>query len=276
MRYTGIMDKIRLNTIQTAYYRGGTGTEHLLFVHGWASSGRMWLRSMWALRHRYRMWAIDLPGCGDSDSPDLDWYSVEQYTNHLAKFCSILNIQPVAVIGHSMGARLAFDLARRYPDRIQRVVAISPTITGKLSFGLNRVLGGSTGRWALALSRRLWPLATAEVMSMYWSSRYLGTEEVRRTTEDLRRTSRDAAIGGLRAMLRQDYSRYLSKIHQPTLLVHGARDYTVPMSDSKLAKRLLPQSHLVVLDHVHHQPTDEAPAEFLDALGRFLSNGHAA
>jgi pimeloyl-ACP methyl ester carboxylesterase len=270
------MDKILINNIQTAYYRGGTGTEHLLFIHGWASSGRMWLRSMWALRQRYRMWAIDLPGCGDSDSPDLDWYSVEQYTQHLAKFCKVLNIQPVAVIGHSMGGRLAFDLARRAPDRVKRVVAVSPSITGKLRFGLNRVLGGSAGRWTMALSRRLWPLATAEVMTMYWSPHYIGTEGVRRTTEDLRRTSWDAAIGGLRAMTRQDYSRYLASIQQPTLLVHGARDYTVPMSDSKLAKRLLPQAHLVVMDHVHHQPTDEAPAEFLNLLGKFLSNSHAA
>src|SRR5512140_2286451 len=105
------MYDISINDLKTRYTTAGRGEKHILFVHGWASSGRMWLRSMWALRSQYRMCALDLPGCGDSDSPDIEWYTLERYTDHVEAFCRALNIQPYAIIGHSMGGRIAFDLA---------------------------------------------------------------------------------------------------------------------------------------------------------------------
>ena len=268
------MDCITINGLSTRYYSAGNGAKHLVFIHGWASSARMWLRSMWALRRDYRMWALDLPGCGDSDSPDIEWFSLERFTDHVEAFCRALDIHPYAVIGHSMGGRVAFDLARRYPDLTQRLVAVSPTLTGRLGFNLDVLLAGGLFGSALTLSRRLWPLATAEVMSMYWAPRYLGTEAVTRTTEDLRRTSWAGALGTLRMLVRQDYSPHLAEIAQPTLLICGRQDYTIPPGDSLLAAQRLPQARLMMLDHVHHQATDEAPQDFIRAVKAFLENGH--
>src|SRR5438045_1003542 len=103
-----------INGLKTAYYTGGTGKRDVLLLHGWASSGRMWLHTMWALRHEYRLWALDLPGFGDSQAPPTDWYTVERYTDHVAAFCEAMGICPYASIGHSMGGRITFDLGRRY------------------------------------------------------------------------------------------------------------------------------------------------------------------
>lgn len=268
------MVNVSINDLNTRYYAAGQGEKHILFVHGWASSGRMWLRSMWALRRQYKMWALDLPGCGDSDSPDIEWYTLERYTDHVAAFCLTMGIQPYAVIGHSMGGRIAFDLARRYPDLTQRLVAVSPMVTGRLGFNLDVMLVGGLFGSALNLSRKLWPFATAEAMSLYWAPRYLGSEAVNRTTADLRRTSWAGAVGSLRALVGQDYSPYLAEIRQPTLLICGQRDYTIPPGDSRLAAERLPQARLMMMEHVHHQATDEAPQDFLQAVRSFLSNGY--
>src|SRR5262245_15842056 len=119
------MEFVEINGLRTAYHTGGLGKKHLLFVHGWASSGRMWLRSMWALRHDYRMWAIDGPGCGDSQNPLEAWRTIDLYTDHAAAFCDVLKIKPYAIIGHSMGGRVAFDFARRYPKKVEKIVAVS-------------------------------------------------------------------------------------------------------------------------------------------------------
>ena len=229
------MKAIPLNGIDTAYYQGGMGTRDVLLLHGWAASGRMWLRSMWALRRDYRLLAPDLPGFGDTAAPPPGWYSVEQYTDHVAAFCEALNIRPYAVIGHSMGGRLTLDLARRYPHLAQRLVVISPTITGRLGLNLDVFLMGAAGHALKEVSRRVWPLAIATVMTEYWTPRYLGTEAVRRTTTDLRRASWEGAVGSLRALVKQDYSPHLEEIPHPALVICGKRDYTIPPDDSRLA-----------------------------------------
>lgn len=265
------MKLVPINALKTAYYTAGTGERDVLLLHGWASSGRMWLRTLWSLRRYYRMWAPDLPGFGDSQAPALDWCSVERYTDHLIALCDTLGIRPYAVIGHSLGGRLALDLARRYPDYTERVITVSPTVTGKLGFSLDLFLLGPLGRALKDVTRHVWPLATATVMSQYWAPRYLGSEAVQRTTADLRRSSWEGAIGSLRAMVRDDYSTHLPAIEHPTLIMCGERDYTVPPSDSRLAARLLPNARLMMLKRVHHQPTDECPDQFVSALHSFLT-----
>jgi pimeloyl-ACP methyl ester carboxylesterase len=268
------MKQARINTLNTAYYTGGTGQRDVLLLHGWASSGRMWLRSMWALRNGYRLWAPDLPGFGDSETPHIDWYSVERYTDHVATFCETIGIRPYAAIGHSMGGRITFDLARRYPHLVERLVAVSPTITGKLGMNLDVFMLGAAGKALKQVSRHFWPLATASAMSQYWAPRYLGSEAVQRTTSDLRRSSWEAAVYSLRAMVKDDYSQHLHEVQHPTLLICGKKDYTIPHQDSLLAERYLPNSHLMLLDHIHHQPTDECPDTYLGAVQSFLAAPH--
>jgi pimeloyl-ACP methyl ester carboxylesterase len=265
------MKFIVLNDVKTAYYASGIGQRDVLFLHGWASSGRMWLRTMWALRHRYRMWAPDLPGFGDSHIPSIEWCSTEGYTDHVAAFCDALAIRPFAVIGHSMGGRLAFDMARRYPDRVERVAAISPALTGRLGFNLDVFMLGPLGRALKGVSRRVWAVAAASVMSQYWAPRYLTSEAVQRTSNDLRRATWEGSIGSLRAMVRQDYTPYLAEVQHPALVICGESDFTIPPGDSRLAASILPNVRLMMLKGIHHQPVDECPAEFLTALQAFLS-----
>lgn len=256
----------------------------MLLLHGWASSGRMWLRTMWTLRRDYRLWALDLPGFGDSEAPHFDWYCLENYADHIAAFCEAVGIRPYALIGHSMGGRLTLDLGRRYPELGERLITISPSITGRLGLNLDIFLAGAVGRALKKITRHVWPIATASIMTHYWAPRYLGTEAVARTTDDFRRSSWEGAIGSLRFLVRQDYSSHLHEIERPTLVICGRQDYTVPPQDSQIAADRLPDARLLMLDHIHHQPTDECPDTFVSAIQSFLSdetgvpsrrNGHA-
>lgn|SRR5574341_135718 len=260
-----------INGIKTCVYNAGQAGPDVLLLHGWGSSARMWLRTMWALRGDYRLWAVDLPGFGHSDAPDLDWYSIERYTHHLAALCDQLGIRPEAVVGHSMGGRTALDFARRYPDLAGRVVAVSPALSGRLSFNLDLLLMGGMGHVLMQMSRHVWPVALVNTMIQYWGLRYIGSEGVKRTTADLRRSSWEGAVGTARALIGSDLTPALADVRQPVLLLCGDRDFTVPPDDSRMAARILPDARLLVLEGVHHQPTDEVPAAYLDALRSFLA-----
>jgi pimeloyl-ACP methyl ester carboxylesterase len=126
----------------------------------------------------------------------------------------------------------------------------------------------STG--ACATLSRL-KVAAASVMSQYWAPRYLTSEAVQRTSHDLRRATWEGSIGSLRAMVRQDYTPYLSEVSHPSLVICGERDFTIPPGDSRLAASILPDARLMMLKGIHHQPVDECPAEFLNAVQSFLS-----
>lgn len=242
----------------------------MLLLHGWASSGRMWLRSMWALRHEFRVWALDLPGFGDSEAPENPWNSISQYTDHVAAFCAAMGIKPHVAIGHSMGGRIALDIGRRHPHLAERLVAVSPTVTGRLGLNLDVFLLGPVGRALKGITSRIWPVAAAGSMTYYLAPRYLGSEAVRRTTDDLRRSNSNAAIESLRALVHEDYTPHLPDITQPTLVICGKRDYTIPPEDSRRAAALLPHARLLMLDQIHHQPTDECPDIYLGAVRDFL------
>ena len=213
-----------------------------------------------------------LPGFGDSGVRPLEWYSISRYADHVVALCEQLEVRPHTIIGHSMGARITLDIGQRYPEFARQLVAVSPSISGRLGFNINVLMTGEVGRKLLDVSRKVWPMATAGVMSTYWSPRHLGSEAVKRTTEDLRRSSWEAAMGTLRMLAEEDYSDRLSGIRQPTLVICGARDYTIPPGDSHLAATRIPSARLVILDGIHHWPTDEDHSRFIDVLLPFVDN----
>lgn len=260
----------QLNGLRACYYVAGGGPD-LLFVHGWAASGRMWLRSMHALRQSFRVWAVDMAGFGDSDNPGEGWYTLERCTDYVAHFCEEVGIQSATVVGHSLGGRVVLDLALRHPDLVRRVVAVSPTITGRLGLNLDVLLMGRVGETLLSLSQRIWPLAEAGVMTQVMTPRYLNSECMARASTDLRRASGDAIVGSLRALVNQDFSPNLPHIKQPALLIAGERDITVPPSDARLAAEMMPNAELVTLKGVHHMPSDERPRYFNKLVSEFAS-----
>src|SRR5260221_974861 len=108
----------------------GAGPD-IVFVHGWASSSKMWAGLVPPLAADYRCWSLDLPGFGDSDKPAPLWYSIPNYTALILAFARQQGLGPLRVVGHSMGGLITLDLGARHPEQSARLVAINPVITGR-------------------------------------------------------------------------------------------------------------------------------------------------
>ncbi|MCC7205833.1 MAG: alpha/beta hydrolase [Anaerolineae bacterium] len=100
----------------------------VIFVHGWLGSWRFWVPTMQQLSVKYRTYALDLWGFGDS-SKDTMRYGLEHQVNLLFQFFERLGIPKAALIGHSLGAATCLRFARLYPDRVYRLLLISPPLT---------------------------------------------------------------------------------------------------------------------------------------------------
>ncbi len=269
------------STIHTELHYSCVGTgPDVLLIHGWVSSGRMWSALTNALAHRARFWSVDLCGFGDSPLPDDGRFvpNLEQHAEMLIDFCSTHGIRPQAVIGHSMGGMLALKLAVMRPDLMDQLVLMSPVVSGR--FGkfveLNQFITSDFGQAVMARSRPIWSLIQSDILDVFtpmmimpWFS---NTEAAARIRQDFKRTSWQAAANAIESIARENMELYLDRITQPTLVIIGSRDSTVPPREGRMAAERLPNGRLLELPAIYHQPLDERPDKVIQAVQDFLSN----
>jgi pimeloyl-ACP methyl ester carboxylesterase len=96
----------------------------VILVHGWVGSWRYWIPTLQLLQTKYRAYALDLYGFGDS-AKNPKHYTLDQQILLLDEFMHQLGIPKAALIGHGLGALVVTEYARRYPDRVPRVLIAS-------------------------------------------------------------------------------------------------------------------------------------------------------
>jgi pimeloyl-ACP methyl ester carboxylesterase len=253
------------------YYRLADGSGRCLaFIHGWASSSRMWLRELQAFGGAQRCLALDLPGHGQSSNPPAAWYSLENFVHVTRGWMQVLQAAPAALVGHSLGGTIAVQYALLHPHEVSALVLVNPVITGRLRPSLQWMYRPAPSRVIADLTRRLWPRLSTHMQQALAANRLRLVPEgyLRRNLEDLTLASADSLLGSARAV-RSDLSPRLHEVRQPTLVVVGRHDRTVPPEDGRLAARRIPGAALIELPTDHH-PGDEAPEAFLAALRPFL------
>src|SRR5207247_1295891 len=109
--------------------RAGAGDTTLILLHGFAESLFTWRAILDPLARTYRAVALDLPGFGGSEKPDVP-YTLDALTERLSAFLDRWTPGPVVVVGQSMGGALAASLALRRPERVVALVLIAPAGAG--------------------------------------------------------------------------------------------------------------------------------------------------
>ncbi|MEO8611603.1 MAG: alpha/beta hydrolase [Chloroflexota bacterium] len=257
----------------------GTGSD-ILLVHGWMSSGRMWSGLTHALVDQARCWSVDLCGFGDSPLPDADGFvpDLEHHAAMLIDFCDVHGIRPQAVIGHSMGGMLALKLAVMRPDLMDQLILMSPVVSGRFGkfIELNRIIASDFGQAAMAHSKPIWSLIQSDIMDVFTPTLmmpwFTHPEAATRIRQDFKRTSWQAAAYAIGGIARENMEPYLDQITQPTLVIVGSRDATVPPREGRMAAQRLPNGQLLELSAIYHQPLDESPDKVIPAVRHFLLN----
>lgn len=108
---------------KAAYSDTGQG-EPVVLIHGVGMQSAAWAPQIEALSKHYRVIAIDMPGHGGSD-PLPEGAELQDFVNWFAEALTALNIGPVNLIGHSMGALIAGGLAIEQPALIRRVALLN-------------------------------------------------------------------------------------------------------------------------------------------------------
>lgn len=257
-----------LNGLTIHYHVEGRGPD-ILLIHGWGSSQQMWGHFTRTLAASFRCWSLDLPGFGDSDMPASAWFSIPNYTATVQRFVEAMGLPAVRVIGHSMGGLIALDFSAEHPDRVVRLVAINPVVTGRAY--LRPFAEWERGAQVLERTQRLSRRLLQPVLSHPAAEGLpAGLQPYRRRAVDFGRTTADALLNAGRAIVRYDVLPKLGRITAPTLVLLGSLDANVPNSEGHLAVAEIPGARLAVFT-AGHLVTDDRPAETVQLVREFLA-----
>jgi pimeloyl-ACP methyl ester carboxylesterase len=240
------------------YYEVAGSGEPVLLLHGWANDVETLRPLMRMVKDLgFRVFAVDLPGFGLSDTPQGPW-GVDEYVNLVSKLLDELALNRVSIIGHSFGGRIAIKLAARDAQRINKMILVD-------SAGIkpDRSIGSAFSASSTKLLRKViarLPNSIGKFLKDNLLSK-MGSRDYR-SAGKLRET--------FVKVVNEDLRQYLPCIQSPVLLVWGELDRETPVSDGQLMKDLIPGAQLNVIPGAGHHCFLDNPEAFLELISPFL------
>lgn len=120
------------------YKSYGKGREALVLIHGWSCNLDYWRDSIPAFAKRNRVIAIDLPGHGQSDKPQIA-YSMDLFARAVDAVMRDAKVERAVLVGHSMGTPVARQFYRKYPQKTLGIVIVDGALR---PFGDKKMMEG--------------------------------------------------------------------------------------------------------------------------------------
>jgi 2-hydroxy-6-oxonona-2,4-dienedioate hydrolase len=262
--------RIRTKNWDIHYHEAGEG-HPLVLVHGGGPGASGWSNyhpNFETLAKKYRVFAIDLPGWGKSQSVT---YDKRNNSGVLAEFLDELGIKRAAVVGNSMGGSSCIRLAYERPDLVSHLITMGSSC-GVPSF--LEPLGLSEGVKALeAAYFEPGPETMRRFISVMAYDQSIVTDEFvkERVAALLARPDHIEGwkSGHAKPMVPIDQTK-LPTIKCPTLLMHGRDDRTVPFTAAAHLARAIPNSRMLVISKCGHWVQLEHSDEFNRSVDAFI------
>jgi pimeloyl-ACP methyl ester carboxylesterase len=243
----------------------------LVLLHGFGSSLETWEPWAQSLSVNHRVVRFDLPGCGLSEPDRTGDYSDARSVSLVKDLMDRLDIGTAALIGNSMGGRIAWRFAVAFPARTSKLVLISPDgfASPGFQYGKPPRVPALMHLMKYFLPR---PLLEMNLAAAYADPTRLTESVVDRYYELLLASgNRAAMINRMRQSVLENPVPILLQIRTPTLLLWGKKDRLIPYGNAADYLAALPNATLVSFAELGHVPHEEAPAESLKPLEKFLA-----
>ena len=242
----------------------------VILLHGFGASLHTWEAWATGLAQAHRVIRFDLPGSGLSPPDPSGDYTDARSRQLLLALMDQLGVARASLVGHSIGGRIAWAFAAEYPERMNKLVLVSPDGFASPGFEYGKAPEVPV---SLRLMRHALPesLLRMSLKPAYADPTVL-TDEVANRHHDLMRApgGRDALIARMQQTVLADPVPTLQRIRAPTLLLWGEQDAMIPFANSADYVKAIAQLTLVPLAGVGHLPHEEAPQRSLGAVLAFL------
>ena len=118
----------KLDGARVRYQSHGKGPKAVVLIHGWTCDASFWDRNIPALSAKYRVIAVDLPGHGGSDKPEVD-YTEQLFARAVDAVLQKAGVNRAVLVGHSMGAPVVRQFAADDPAKTAGLVLVDGSVT---------------------------------------------------------------------------------------------------------------------------------------------------
>jgi pimeloyl-ACP methyl ester carboxylesterase len=242
------------------------GKPTIVFVHGAGLDHTNWQLPARAFAwHGFNVLALDLPGHGRSEGPQLD--AIPAMAQWIVRVLDAAGVASAALVGHSMGASIALEVAAAVPDRIDRLAllgagAAMPVNEALLSAARDNpaaAYGMMTG-WSLAQGAKVGGNPVPGLWMTGASMALLGRNAAGTLHRDFLACA-NWSTGPQSA----------AKVRCPTLVVTGTADLMTPVKVGQKLAEAIAGARFETLPNCGHSLFAESPDALLDTLQRFFA-----
>ena len=259
------------------YYEAGEGYP-LILIHGSGPGATGWSnfsRNIEALAQHFHVYALDMPGWGDSDP------CTKETLDHVGatiQFMDTLGIAKAALVGNSMGGIVTLAVAVDHPDRVSHVITMGPG-----SSPMPRLFGAGDGpteglKYLQQAYRTPAPEAMEALVNIMVFDKTFATPELCKARSDAALANPQHLANFLDMLAkggpinRWASMEALMKMQIPALLIHGRDDRVVHFEHSMVLNAHIPNSRLVLMNRCGHWAMIEHADEFNRLVTDFVLN----
>ncbi len=258
------MSAIYLDNRLVHYEVYGRG-QPIIFLHSWVGSWRYWVPMMDLVAERYRAYALDFWGFGDSDRNNgTSAYTIASYADMITRFVDQIGISRANLVGHGLGGMVAVRAAHNNPQRFPRIMLVATPLRGQIlrdiarPNALSRLIGRNnpTDVWGKLI--RQVPIDNATIKQEVYDDTEGLSDKVMQAVQD--------------SVAQTDLLPLLNSLTDtPLLAVYGEKDTIVPAEHASILENTADRPHqLLVLPRVNHFPFLEDSATFGRLIMDFL------
>jgi pimeloyl-ACP methyl ester carboxylesterase len=250
----------------------------VLLLHGLLGRASQWAETARRLAPRYRALALDLRGHGRSDKPEGP-YTPEAHVADAIAAVEQLDLAPAVLVGHGMGALVAWQCAARRPDLVAAVVICDMRASAQAEAG-QRAWAQWLGSWPL-------PFATLADVRRWFAAEDPWAERPSPARGDFFAEAMAEGEDGWRPLHRLEHMlrsrdpwigdahwEELARVHCPALVVRGV-DGELGRAEAQEMVRVLPRGSYAEIPDAGHLVPWEQPAAWCEAVERFVQEALA-
>ena len=250
----------------TAYRQWGSSGTPIVLIGGFLEPSLVWEQVAPLLAQRHRVYALDLDGFGYTERRG-PW-TLQHWGDQVQAFCKGLGLTKPIVVGHSLGAAVAVELARR--EVASRIVLLDGDAlrSGGPPHVVTEALVKSPFFTTIYRFLLRSPWAVKRLIENAYGPNHppITNAEIRRWTDpfrakDARRALEGMAQHGIAGVTRQD----LRQLHVPALVVWGANDGVDPVASGRQSAHDL-RARFILVPHAGHLSMLVAPTAVARAI----------
>jgi magnesium chelatase accessory protein len=244
-----------------------------LLLHGTGAATHSWRDLMPALAENFTVIACDLPGHGFTTMPREELLTLPGMASVISRVLRRLGHEPAITVGHSAGAAILAHMAIDEMIAPKAMVSLNgamlPLKTHKAALPILAPLGRVFARSPVVPFLFAWHASDPKVVDrlLAQTGSTIDPEGAKFYAILAKRSSHVA--GALRMMSNWDLeslSSLLTALKQPTLLVAGSNDLTIPPEQAEMLHKLITKSRVVILPGLGHLAHEERPREVADLI----------